>query len=80
MKAFYSVLYIRPEPVSDEKISIGLFLNSTKKPLFNFSEKKLKIAAKLIGSDTADSIERMLKKGEQSIVKLTAIFEACFGE
>ncbi len=61
MNNFYSILYLRPEPVSDEKISIGLFLNSHKKPVFDFSENKLKLASKLIGTDAKDSIERMLR-------------------
>lgn len=61
MKPFYSVLYITPEPVSDEKIAVGLFLNSDKKPVFDYSEDKLKIASNLVGSDTVNSLERMLR-------------------
>lgn len=61
MKPFYSVLYITPEPVSDEKIAVGLFLNSDKKPVFDYSEEKLKIASNLVGSDAVDSLEKMLR-------------------
>jgi|AntDeeMinimDraft_5_1070356.scaffolds.fasta_scaffold02655_3 hypothetical protein len=61
MNSFYSILYIKPEPASDEKIAAGLFLNTEKRPAFDYSEKKLKLAAHLIGSDAADSLERMLR-------------------
>lgn len=61
MKSFYSILYIEPEPVSEEKISVGLFLNADRKPMFDYSEDKLKIASNLIGSETADSLERVLR-------------------
>lgn len=61
MKSFYSILYIEPEPVSEEKISVGLFLNADKKPIFDYSEDKLKIASNIIGSETTDSLERILR-------------------
>lgn len=61
MKSFYSILYIEPEPTSEEKISIGLFLGSDKKPIFDYSEEKLKIASSIIGSETTDSLERILR-------------------
>ena len=72
MKPFYSVLYIKPEPVSEERIAVGLFLNADKRPAFDYSEEKLKVAANLIGSDATDSIERMLrniKKKADSVSK-----------
>lgn len=61
MKSFYSILYIEPEPISEEKISVGLFLNSDKKPMFDYSEDKLKIASNIVGSETTDSLERLLR-------------------
>lgn len=70
MKSFYSILYIEPEPISEEKISVGLFLNADKKPVFDYSEDKLKIASNIVGSETTDSLERILrniKKKTESI-------------
>jgi len=61
MKSFYSIFYIEPEPVSEEKISVGLFLNADKKPVFDYSEEKLKVASKIVGSETTDSLQRILR-------------------
>lgn len=60
MKPFYSVLYLKSESISDEKISVGMFLNAESKPVFDYSEDKLRVAAKIIDSDAVDSIERSL--------------------
>jgi hypothetical protein len=70
MNSFYSILYIQSEAVSDEKISVGLFLNTGEQPLFDFSERKLKVVSKLIGADATESIERLfgnLKKKTASV-------------
>lgn len=67
MKPFYSIVYIKPNTLSDEKISIGMVLNTGNRPLFDFSEKKLKAASKLIGTDAIDTIERTLKYVKREI-------------
>ena len=38
-----------------------MFLNANNRPIFDYSEVKLKIAAKLIESDSVDSVERTFK-------------------
>ena len=54
-------------PVSDEKITIGLFLNADNKPLFDYSETKLRIAAKLTDSGSIDSVEKILRNIKRKI-------------
>ncbi|MEX2411387.1 MAG: hypothetical protein WD607_08465 [Candidatus Paceibacterota bacterium] len=60
MKPFYSVLYLKSESISDEKIAVGMFLNADNKPVFDYSKDKLRVAAKIIDSDAVESIERTL--------------------
>ena len=67
MKPFYSVLYLKSESISDEKIAVGMFLNAEKKPVFDYSEEKLKVASKVIDSDAVDSIERTLKNIKKKV-------------
>lgn len=67
MKPFYSVLYLKPESVSEEKIAIALFLKTENKPIFDFSEYKLKVASKIIESEVVDSIEKKLKNIRKKI-------------
>lgn len=71
MKSFYSILYIKPEPASDEKVAVGLLLNAYKKPIFDYSNEKLKIAANLVGAETTDSIERKLKNIKKKITSIS---------
>jgi len=67
MKPFYSVLYLKSESISDEKIAVGMFLNAENKPVFDYSEDKLRVAAKIIDSDAVDSVERALKNIKKKI-------------
>jgi len=71
MKSFYSILYIKPEPASDEKVAVGLLLNANKKPVFDYSNEKLKIAANLVGAETTDSLERKLKNIKKKITLIS---------
>ena len=68
MKPFYSVLYLKSESISDEKIAVGMFLNAENKPVFDYSENKLRVAAKIIDSDAVDSIERTLKNIKRKVI------------
>lgn len=67
MKSFYSILYLKSESISDEKIAVGMFLNIDRKPLFDYSEDKLKVASKIIDSDAVDSIEKHLKNIKKKV-------------
>lgn len=67
MKPFYSVLYIKSESISEEKIAVGMFLNAEKKPIFDYSEDKLRIAAKIVESDAVNSVEKVLKNIKKKV-------------
>ncbi|HKJ30218.1 MAG TPA: hypothetical protein VKA34_00255 [Balneolales bacterium] len=72
MKSFYSILYIKPEAISDEKISVGLFMNTDNRPIFDYSEEKLKIAGNLFDTDIVISLSKLfrnIKKKTDSISK-----------
>jgi hypothetical protein len=71
MNSFYSVFYIEPEPVSEEKISVGLLLNADNKLRFDYSEYKLEIASKIVGSETTKSLERILHNIKKKVDVLT---------
>lgn len=71
MKPFYSILYLKSESISDEKIAIGMLLNADRKPLFDYSEDKLKLASKIIDSEAVDSIEKLLKNIKRKVVSLS---------
>lgn len=70
MKPFYSVVYLKPESASDEKVAVGLFLNTDNRPIFDYSDLKLKAAARLIDPDAVDSVEKMLKNIKRKIKTL----------
>ncbi|MDZ7720126.1 MAG: hypothetical protein U5K72_15025 [Balneolaceae bacterium] len=71
MKPFYSVLYLKPESVSEEKIAVGLFLKIEDKSIFEYSGRKLKVASKIIESEVVDSIEKKLKNIKKKIGSLS---------
>ena len=71
MKPFYSVLYLKSESISDEKIAVGMFLNADRKPLFDYSEDKLRAASKIIESEAVDSVERLLKNIKKKVDSLS---------
>ena len=67
MSSFYSVFYIKSEPVSDEKVAVGLLLNVDNKPVFDYSKRKMKVAADLVGSEVAESIEKTLRNIKKKV-------------
>ncbi|MCC5941852.1 MAG: hypothetical protein JJU37_09955 [Balneolaceae bacterium] len=71
MKPFYSVLYLKSESISDEKIAVGMFLNTDRKPLFDYSENKLRAASKIIDSEVVDSVERLLRNVKKKVDSLS---------
>jgi flagellin-specific chaperone FliS len=71
MKSFYSVLYLKSESISDEKIAVGLLLNTDRKPLFDYSDNKLKAASKIIDSEAIDSVEKHLKNIKRKVNSLS---------
>jgi len=71
MKPFYSVLYLKSESISDEKIAVGMLLNADQKPLFDYSEDKLKVASKIIDSEAVDSVEKLLNNIKRKVDSLS---------
>jgi len=71
MKPFYSVLYLKSESISDEKIAVGMLLNADRKPLFDYSGDKLKVASKIIDSEAVDSVEKLLKNVKRKVDSLS---------
>jgi len=67
MKPFYSIVYLKPESVSGEKVAVGLFLNTDNRPIFDYSKSKLKVAAGLINTDAVASVEKMFKNIKKKI-------------
>ncbi|MEX0661345.1 MAG: hypothetical protein WEA58_15590 [Balneolaceae bacterium] len=48
-----------------------MFLNADRKPLFDYSENKLKAASKIIDSEAVDSVERLLKNIKKKVDSLS---------
>lgn len=71
MKPFYSVLYLKSESISDEKIAVGMLLNADQNPMFDYSEDKLKAASKIIDSEAVDSVEKLLKNIKRKVDSLS---------
>jgi hypothetical protein len=69
MKPFYSIVYIKPDSLSEEKIAVGLLLNADNKPVFDYSIDKLKVAAKLIDAEAVESVKRLFKNISKEIEK-----------
>lgn len=68
MKPFYSVFYLKSESISDEKIAVGMLLHAGEKPLFDYSEDKLKVAAKIIDGKAVDAIEKKLRNVKKRVI------------
>ncbi|WP_216690000.1 hypothetical protein [Hymenobacter siberiensis] len=58
MKSFISLIYIKTNPVSDEKICIGIFVGGEERNIFAWSDSKLKICTKLVSGDIYPSLSK----------------------
>lgn len=67
MKNFLSVLYIKTNPLSEERICIGLFMGGEEKLFFNFSETKFKHVASLVSKEVANSLKSDLKNLKKEV-------------
>lgn len=70
METYYSILYLRNNTVSDEKIAIGLFLITPDFTYFDYSKEKLIIASKLVENDVAVSVKTLLSDLYKKINKI----------
>jgi len=67
MKTFYSILSAIINPVSGEKISIGLLLSDGNKSIFDFSENRLSLVNSLLDKDTKKFVRQYLSSIENVI-------------
>lgn len=58
MESFYSVLYYQTNPLTDEKLAIGLFLGGGEGPFFKFSEKRLHFLKSILHKNTFNALNR----------------------
>jgi len=70
MKTFYSILSAVINPVSGEKISVGLLLSDGNRSLFDFSENRLSLLNSLIDKETKKFIRQYLKSIETVLSKI----------
>ncbi len=69
MTHFFTLLYIKTNRLSDEKICIGLLANFDGVPYFGYSTNKLNMALKFINNQLSKSIKRSLNLLEQDVNK-----------
>jgi hypothetical protein len=70
MKTFYSILSAVINPVSGEKISLGMLLSDGNTSLFNFSDTRLSLVGSLIDKENKKFIKQYLKSIENVINKI----------
>ena len=61
MKSYFSIIYLKPNRFSEEKISIGLIGCNTTIPFFILNEKKLSFGLKTIDKELRYFIRKSLK-------------------
>jgi len=64
---FFTILYIKTNRFSDEKIAVGLLANLDNVPYFGYSNYKVGIALKSISSDLTRAIKRSLSLLEKDV-------------
>jgi hypothetical protein len=70
MNTFYSILSAVINPVSGEKISLGLLLADGNKSIFNFSDTRLSLIGSLVDKDSKKFIKQYLRSVENVINKI----------
>ncbi len=70
MNYFFTILYIKTNRLSEEKIAIGLLANFDGIPYFGFSSGKLNFALKSVNPDLSRSIKRSLQILQNDVNKI----------
>lgn len=70
MKTFYSILSAVINPVSGEKISLGLLLTNGNTSFFDYSDSRLSLLSSLIDKESKKFIRQYLKSIENVIAKI----------
>ena len=61
MPSFFTIIYIKTNRLSDEKIAVGILANINELPEFHFSEYKLSFALKPLNQSLSRSIKKSLQ-------------------
>ena len=61
METFFSILYCPINPITDEKLSIGLVLANDDHFLFSYSQKKMAVLKDLLPGEVYDLLQLSLK-------------------
>ncbi|HIP35897.1 MAG TPA: hypothetical protein EYG85_03490 [Crocinitomix sp.] len=69
MTNFFTLIYIKTNRLSDEKICVGIIANFDGVPYFGYSKNKLSMAFKFINPSIVKSIKRSLKILEEDVNK-----------
>lgn len=72
MKNFMSSVYIKPNPVSDEKVCVGLFVGGAGKSHFALSANKLRMVNSLLPKEVFHSLKKSLETLEHTVAEKTA--------
>lgn len=67
MKNFMSSVYIKPNPVSDEKVCVGLFVGGADNAHFALSTNKLKVVNSLLPKNVYHSLKKSLESLEHTV-------------
>ena len=70
MKTFYSILSVVINPISGEKISIGLLLSNGNDSIFRCSDNRLSIVTKILDNETKKFIRNYIKSIDSVINKI----------
>ncbi|MBN2776868.1 MAG: hypothetical protein JXR36_04465 [Bacteroidales bacterium] len=70
MKTFYSILSAVINPISGEKISIGLLLSNGNESIFRCSDNRMAIVSKILNSDSRTFIKNYIKSIESVIKRI----------
>jgi hypothetical protein len=67
METFYSIVYIKPNSLTDEQLVVGVFLGGGEGPYFYLSDKRLTLLKNTVHKNTFLSLQRHLKSLKQKV-------------
>lgn len=67
METFYSIVYIKPNSLTDEHLAVGVFLGGGEGPYFYLSNKRLALFKNTVHKNTFLSLQRHLKSLKQKV-------------
>jgi hypothetical protein len=67
METFYSIIYIKPNSLTDEHLAVAIFLGGGEGPYFYLSNKRMKLLENTSHKNTFLSLQRHLKSLKQKV-------------